>query len=179
MRIISGKYKGKILKSPSTLNIRPTADKVKQAFFTKYQFEIDGCNFLDLFCGSGAIGIEAISRNCNIVYFIDKEESSLKLLNQNLSSIQEKNYKIIKSDSIKFLHNFDIKNYFDFIFIDPPYKSNLYNECLNTIYNKQILKENGIICCETDLDYKFKNTNFILFDEKKYGNTKLYFFKNK
>ena len=100
------------------------------------------------------------------------------LLKQNLSSIQENNYKIIKSYSIKFLQNFDKKNYFDFIFIDPPYKSNLYNECLSIIYENKILKENGIICCETDLDFKFEKTNFILFDEKKYGNTKLYFFKN-
>lgn len=178
MRIISGKYKGKILKSPNTNNIRPTADKVKQAFFTKFQFDIKNSIFLDLFSGSGAIGIEALSRECKEVYFIDKEESSLKLLRENLRYINEINYKIVKSDSIKFLQNFNKNLYFDFIFIDPPYKSDLYNECLSIIYEKKLLNENGIICCETDLNFKFsKEIKFNLFDEKKYGNTKLYFFK--
>ena len=78
MRVIAGKYKGKQLLSPKTNNVRPTGDKVKQAIFTKLQFFVDGARVLDLFCGSGALGIEALSRNAKEVVFVDKSIDSIK-----------------------------------------------------------------------------------------------------
>ena len=174
MRVISGKYKGKKLNSPKTEHVRPTADKVKQAFFTKYQFEINNAVFLDLFSGSGAIGIEALSRNCKFVTFVDNDTTSIQLLKSNLNFIKEKNYKIVNSNSLSFLDS--VKNEkFNFIFIDPPYQSNLYSTCLQKIHENQLLAENGVICLETNLDFVLECPYFSLIDEKKYGNTKLYY----
>ena len=87
MRIIGGKFKGRTLKEMDYDNIRPTTDKVKQALFTKFQFDIEGTRVLDLFCGTGGLGIEALSRGAREVVFVDKNPNSIKLTKQNLMSI--------------------------------------------------------------------------------------------
>ena len=97
MRIISGKYKGKQLKAPVSDNIRPTGDKVKQALFTKLQFFVCDKTVLDLFSGSGALGIEALSRGAKKVIFVDKDYRSVNLTKENLKGI-DGNYKVIKCD---------------------------------------------------------------------------------
>ena len=94
MRVVSGKYKGRILKSPKSDNIRPTGDKVKQGLFTKLQFFVQNTVVLDLFCGSVALGIEALSRGAKKVYFVDKDKRSIMLTKENLKGITE-NYVIL------------------------------------------------------------------------------------
>ncbi|MEG1500215.1 MAG: 16S rRNA (guanine(966)-N(2))-methyltransferase RsmD [Clostridia bacterium] len=177
MRIISGEYRGKALCSFKTELIRPTADKVKQALFTKFQFDIEGCSFLDLFAGTGAIGIEAISRGANKVVFVDNNEESVALIKANLKSINcSKN--VFTSDYKGYLKKCTQK--FDFIFIDPPYAHvEAYDQALKNIFEKDILEKDGVIICEHSSDFAIKNTSFDLFCQKKYGLVTLSYFKLK
>lgn len=171
MRIISGKYKGKILKSPTSDNIRPTCDKVKQGLFTKLQFFVQDKVVLDLFCGSGGLGIEAVSRGAKKVYFVDKDRRSIALTKQNLIGL-DGDFKVINSSYIQALNMFCEQ--FDLILIDPPYASGVYTEVLNTIYEKKLLSQDGIIVCEHPNGLKFE-TPFDVFDQKRYGTVTLSF----
>lgn len=171
MRVISGTYKGKILKSPTSDNIRPTGDKVKQGLFTKLQFFVQDKVVLDLFCGSGALGIEAISRGASKVFFVDKDRRSIALTKQNLTGIKG-DYQVINANYLQALQGFSEK--FDLILIDPPYHSGVYEDVLNIIYEKQLLSNDGIIVCEHPNELVF-NSKFEVFDTKRYGTVTLTF----
>ena len=166
MRIISGIFKGKILLENKFDHIRPTTDKVKQAIFTKLQFEISGSRVLDLFCGTGALGIEAISRGAEEVIFVDVNEKSVMLTKKNLQSIKS-DAKVLKCDSDHALNI--LKGKFDFIILDPPYKSGLYEKTLKKIFEKNLLNDEGTIICEHSKDDNFDYTPFKVYDEKNYG----------
>ena len=175
MRIISGKFKGKPLKELKYDHIRPTADKVKQALFTKLQFDIPSSRVLDLFCGTGALGIEAISRGASEVVFVDKNPKSVSLTKENLKMIGS-NAKVLCMPFDKAIQSLD--GQFDFIFVDPPYKSELYETALRLIFEKKLLSENGIIVCEHLKTDKFDYSPFVVYDEKVYGIVMLTFLKN-
>ncbi len=174
MRIISGKHKGRVLNSPKTEEIRPTLDIVKQAFFTKLQFEIQDSKFLDLFGGSGAIGIEALSRGADVT-ICDNNSQSIKLINSNLQLIGEQaDVKLV--DYKKFLKN--NKQQFDIIYIDPPYEhTKAYESALKNIKENTQLSPNGIVVCEHLSTVKFHYEGFEMFDQKKYGTVMLSYFK--
>ena len=174
MRVVSGKYKGKILKSPTSDNIRPTGDKVKQGLFTKLQFFVQGKVVLDLFCGSGSLGIEAVSRGAKKVYFVDKDRRSIALTKQNLIGMDEE-YKVINAAYNQALNMFNEQ--FDLILIDPPYASGVYSDVLNIIFEKNLLSDDGIIVCEHPNELKF-NSPYQIFDQKRYGTVTLSFFSN-
>ena len=176
MRIISGKYRGKKLKSPTTQNIRPTGDKVKQAIFTKLQFFVNDAVVLDLFSGSGALGIEAISRGAKKVVFVDESLDSIKLTKLNLKDINE-NYKILHCDYKVALISLNYK--FDLILIDPPYSSGVYENCLKLIYENDLLDKEGIIVCERDRQKLINNIYFDLFDTKNYGTVSVDYYKTR
>ena len=169
MRVISGKYRGKILKSPQSDNIRPTGDKVKQALFTKLQFFVVDKVVLDLFSGSGALGIEALSRGAKRVYFVDKDYRSISLTKENLKGI-DGNYKILHCDYKNALLSMNEK--LDLILIDPPYASGLYEDILKTIKDKKLLADGGIIVCEHPSEMEMKS-DFEMIDQKQYGTVKL------
>ena len=175
MRVISGKYKGKILKSPKSDNIRPTGDKVKQALYTKLQFFIKDRVVLDLFSGSGALGIEALSRGAKKVYFVDKDYRSISLTKENLKKI-EGNYKVIHSDFKNAL--LSLKERIGLILVDPPYASGYYNEILKIIFDNEILEDDGIIVCEHPSDMDII-CDFNQLDQKQYGTVKLTYFGKK
>ncbi len=166
MRIISGKFRGKVLLSPTSDNIRPTGDKVKQAIFTKLQFFVPGKVVLDLFCGSGALGIEAISRDAKEVVFVDKDKRSIQLTKQNLAKINS-NALVLCCDYLDALKSFRQK--FDLILLDPPYASGVYEKCLEQIYVLDLLSDDGIIVCERDKSRPITCSNFTLIDSKNYG----------
>lgn len=172
MRIISGQYKGRPLKSPTSTNIRPTGDKVKQALFTKLQFEIPNSVVLDLFCGSGALGIEALSREAKFVYFVDKDKRSIALTQQNLKGLPNK-YKVMNCSYENALNK--ITEQFDLILVDPPYASGLYNNVLYLIEKNNLLKDGGYIVCEHPNDLEIES-NFKLIDKKRYGTVSLSFY---
>lgn len=175
MRVISGKYRGKPLKSPKHDGIRPTGDKVKQALFTKLQFFVPDSIVLDLFCGSGSLGIEALSHNAKFVYFVDKDRRSIALTKENLANL-DKNYKILNCDYVVALSQ--IKEKFDLIILDPPYASGVYDNALKLIQEKQILNKDGIIVCEHPNEMEL-NSDFEIFDKKRYGTVTLSFLKEK
>lgn len=176
MRVISGKYRGKPLLSPSNTKVRPTADIVKQALFTKLQFFVEGKNVLDLFCGSGALGIEAISRGAKYVAFVDKDWDSITLTKRNLASIKEQ-APVFKCDYSVAIKKFNTQ--FDLILVDPPYASGVYADCLEKIKQQNLLTEDGIIVCEHDISEKISDEYFEIFDEKRYGSVYLTYLKNK
>ena len=173
MRVISGKYRGKVLKSPKSDNIRPTGDKTKQALFTKLHFFVQDAVVVDLFCGSGALGIEALSNGASFVYFIDKDRRSIALTKENLNGITGE-YNVICADFMLALDRIDRK--VDLILIDPPYASGYYDKVLDVIKQKDILSENGIIVCEHP-NNKQLNTSFEIFDQKRYGTVTLTYLK--
>lgn len=166
MRVDSGIYKGRRLLENKYNHIRPTTDKVKQSIFVKLQFFLPNKNVLDLFCGTGAMGIEAKSRGARKVTFVDKDERSISMTKTNLKNLNI-NEKVFKSDAQLFLEK--TSDTFDLIILDPPYKSGLYEKVLSKIYNKNILNENGVIVCEHSADDTFDYSPFYIYDEKKYG----------
>lgn len=175
MRVISGKYSGRILKSPKSDNIRPTGDKVKQGLFTKLQFFVQDKVVLDLFCGSGALGIEALSRYAKKVYFVDKDRRSIMLTKENLRGIDE-NYEIMNCSYLIALQKINDK--FDLILVDPPYSSGVYESVLTEIYEKKLLNKDGIIVLEHPNGMDFKS-NFDVFDQKRYGTVTLSYLKER
>ena len=166
MRIISGKYKGKKLLEYNYEHIRPTSDKVKQAIFTKLQFKIPSSRVLDLFCGTGALGIEAISRNAKEVIFVDINKKSVDLTNKNLKAINS-DANVYNCDAERALSL--VKGKFDFIFLDPPYKSGLYEKIIQKIASEDILNDDGIIICEHAREDDFNWEPFDVLDQKDYG----------
>ena len=176
MRVVAGKYRGKPLASPKSNKVRPTADIVKQALFTKLQFFIEGKSVLDLFSGSGGLGIEALSRGASEVVFVDKDYQSVRLVKQNLASVNE-NALVIHSDCLIALKRFNRQ--FDLILLDPPYASGLYKQCLQIISEKNMLTNEGVIVCEHNIDEKIDEEYFEIFDEKRYGTVYLTYLKRK
>lgn len=166
MRVISGSLKGKKLAENKFDHIRPTTDKVKQALFTKLQFDIEGARVLDVFCGTGALGIEALSRGAAEVIFVDKNPKSIALTKSNLRALGL-NAKTLTADATKILKSFEGE--FNLIILDPPYKSGLYSRVLEIIAEKKLLAGDGMIVCEHAKDEKIDFSPFKLIDQKRYG----------
>lgn len=176
MRVISGKYKGKKLKGFDIDGTRPTMDRVKESLFSVIQNYIEGSVILDLFAGSGSLGIEAISNGAKSAYLIDNNTKLIDIIKENTHGMNEEIH-IIKGDYNDILKIIsDIK--FDIIFLDPPYKLNLINDCLNKIYEYNLLNKNGIIVCEYE-DENVQSNYFELYKEKKYGTKNIKIFIKK
>ena len=146
MRVITGTARGRKIKEPAGMDIRPTTDMVKESVFNILQFDIEGRKMLDLFAGTGQMGIEALSRGAESVTFIDSSPDAIKLVKENLAitGFADK-ATVIYTDALNFLKNC---GKYDIIYIDPPYKSTLADEALQLINRFDILKDNGIIVCE-------------------------------
>lgn len=177
MRIVSGIFRAKKLIPPSH-DIRPTLDKVKQSLFTRLQFLIENSTVLDLFSGSGALGIEAISRCAKKVVFCDNNDKSVMLTKKNIASLKldkaKTEIEVHKMDYLMFLKT--TKEQFDLIILDPPYLSDYYLPALEMIYNRKLLKEDGIIVCERLKEKKLGFTFFELECTKNYGSVALDYF---
>lgn len=166
MRIVAGRYRGRKLIDNKFEHIRPTTDKVRQALFTKLQFFVPEKRVLDLFCGTGALGIEALSRGAGEVVFVDSDPRSVELAQKNLGMLSL-SQKVVRCDALTFLDK--CKAPFDLILLDPPYKSGLYEPVLKKIHEKKILSDEGIIVCEHANEDKIESDLFEVFDEKRYG----------
>ena len=169
MRVITGIARGTRLKSFEGDNVRPTTDKVKEAIFSSIHFVVEGSKVLDLFAGTGQLGIEALSRGANEAFFIDSSKDSIKLVEQNLnlSKLKDSKIKIINEDSILFLKTNTEK--FDFVFVDPPYRKGIISQVLENIENS--LNDNAYIFCEheKELELPEKIGNLNLRKTYKYG----------
>lgn len=174
MRVITGKYKGQTLNGYTIDGTRPTMDRVKESLCASIQDYIKNSTVLDLFAGTGAIGIELLSMGAKKAYFVDKNKIAIKTIKENISKLKIQEETIIINDDFKnALKN--IKEKIDIIFLDPPYNDNLINECLILIDKYDLLNENGIIICEYENEL-FDTSSFKLIKEKKYGskNIKIY-----
>jgi len=150
MRVISGAARGRTLKEPSGFSIRPTSDMVKESIFNIIQFDIEGRRVLDLFAGTGQLGIEALSRGAGSVVFVDIKTEAVRLIKENLKICGFSDMATVCArDALRFLEN-DEK--FDLIFIDPPYESSLVKSALMKIIEFDKLNTNGIIICEIKAD---------------------------
>ena len=144
MRVITGSARGRRLKTPENYDIRPTADNVKEAVFNILQFDVEGRRVLDLFAGTGQLGIEALSRGAASAVFVDRDRAAVQIVKENLKTCGLSGT-VLCADSLSYLRNC---GRFDLIFIDPPYDSGLYDEVLRTINQIDILSEGGIMIVE-------------------------------
>lgn len=175
MRIVGGKYRSRVLKDFSGNEIRPTADKVKESLFNILN-DVWDKSFLDLFSGTGGVGLEALSRGAEKVTFVDVRKESLDLTKQNVKLLGETAQTVL-SDSIEFLKR--TKDKYDVIFIDPPYKTDLGIKALEVIADKKLLTDDGIAVFESETPFSGNIKSLSFYDERKYGRTYLSFFKNK
>ena len=173
MRIISGRYRGMVLAEFKGEIIRPTADRVKESLFNIIQSRIFGAKALDMFCGSGNLGLECLSRGADFVHFNDVSKDSLQVLKKNLSRIEGK-YRITNCDFSCCLKENDR---YDLIFIDPPYASDAGERALKLIADGNHLSEDGIAVFERDRAFEGEIEGLEKADERKYGKTYLTFFK--
>ena len=151
MRVITGKARGVVLKTPDGLATRPTADREKEALFSAINFEIPGRDVLDLFAGTGQLGIEALSRGANRAVFVDAEDTACKLVRENLRRTKlEGQASVIRSDYLSFLRT--CKQKFGIIFLDPPYAEVFLENALKCITEIDILQSGGIIVAERPLE---------------------------
>lgn len=183
MRVISGSARGTTLHSIDNISTRPTLDRVKESLFNIIQNQIEDATVLDLFAGSGAIGIEFLSRRAEKAYFCDSSQKAIEMIETNLekTKLQDKAVVLNKDylDCIEELKN--IK--FDVIFLDPPYKEEFSIEALKKISRLHMLQNDGIIIIETDepeRDIREINNieiNYKMYDLRKYGRVSLIFLK--
>lgn len=180
MRIISGKYKGRKIEGYDIIGTRPTMDRVKESLFAMIQSYLKDSTCLDLFAGSGNLGLEALSNGAKACYFVDKNKQVIDTLNNNIKSLKViEEIHVIQDDYNVALKKFKTDNVkFDLIFLDPPYKELVIDDILTFIYKNDILNPNGLIICEYEFS-EIKNENFLIFKEKIYGTKKIKIFKKK
>lgn len=180
MRIISGLYKGNMLDGFHMNGTRPTMDRVKESLFGMIQMYIKGSTCLDLFAGSGSLGLEALSNGASISYFVDSSKEAVDTINRNIEKLGNPNAVVLKQDYQNALSHFS-KNHitFDLIFLDPPYAKHYIQECIKKIEELQLLKPEGLIICEYETEI-FDSSYFCIKD-KKYGSThiKIYQYQKK
>ena len=147
MRVITGIARGRRLKEPVGMETRPTADRVKEAIFSSIQFEVEGRKVLDLFGGTGQMGIEALSRGATHCTFVDLQKQAVAIIRENVNSTGFADQStVIQGDALAFLSR--CREKFDLIFLDPPYDSGLLEKAMELIATIDIVSENGIIVCE-------------------------------
>ena len=150
MRVITGKARGVQLKTPDGMQTRPTSDRVKEALFSIINFDIPMANVLDLFGGTGQLGIEALSRGAKSAVFVDQREDACKLIRENLRRTKlEQDAKVVRSDYMDYLKR--CREKFDIIFLDPPYAEVFLENALKCITEIDILQSGGIIVAERPL----------------------------
>ena len=168
MRVVAGKYRGKILKEFDLESTRPTTDRVKESIFNLIQFDVQDSVVLDLFAGTGALGVEAISRGAKKVYFVDHNEKAIKIIKSNTNNL-DGDFEIVKSDYLTFLKASKIK--WDIVLLDPPYATDYGIKAIDFLINNDLLNEASIIIFETsemnNFDLKYEGFNI---KKKKYGN---------
>ena len=167
MRVISGKARGIVLKTPDGMATRPTGDRVKEALFSIIQFDIPTAKVLDLFGGTGQLGIEALSREASSAIFVDEREDACRLIRENLKRTKfDSMARVVRADYLVFLRT--CKEKFDIIFLDPPYAEVFLENSLKMITEIDILQSGGIIVTERPVGKE------LLFDFPGYSRSKDY-----
>lgn len=184
MRIISGSARGTRLETLEGNFTRPTLDRVKEALFSKLQNDIPEARVLDLFAGSGALGLEALSRGAKEAIFCDKSYEANMIIRKNIekTKMQEKS-KVIKEDYQDAIKKLAKEEPFDLIFLDPPYEKDIATNAVELILSNSLIAKNGIILLETDKKERelerLNNLQVNVYDSRKYGRVTLLFLNRK
>lgn len=183
MRIVSGKLRGTKLETLSGENTRPTLDRVRESLFNIIQMEIRDCIFLDLFSGSGACGLEAISRGAKKAIMCDNSKDAIKIIQKNVVKTRTENQSEIYQMSFEALLRNKIKETIDIVYIDPPYKTDYAYQSVKILIEKELLKEDSIVIIETDekekIENQIKQLEIEITDTRRYGRAHLIFLKVK
>jgi 16S rRNA (guanine(966)-N(2))-methyltransferase RsmD len=175
LRIIAGISRGRKLVSPKDSSIRPTGDRVKEALFSMIDAHLPGSKVLDLFAGTGSLGLEALSRGAEFATFVENSPKSLELLKKNIELAGFKaQSEVIYKDALRAAAAFGKSGrVFDIIFVDPPYKENLYEKVLSSIENYGIIRNGGLVVVEypAAMAINEAKVRFIPVRSKRYGNT--------
>ena len=162
MRVIAGSARSIPLKTPKGDKTRPTIDKHKETLFNCLSDRLYDCVFVDLFSGSGGIGIEALSRGAKCAYFVENDKEALGCIKENLTKTRLFDKAIICAKEVSFALNASISEKADIIFMDPPFALHAEKEIIPLILKKSLLNDDGIIVCECD-----ENADFTFLDELK------------
>jgi len=181
LRIIGGKYKGRKLRSVKGTKTRPTAERTREAIFNIIVFQVPGAAVLDLFAGTGAFGLEALSRGARSAVFIDSSSQSISVLRQNLAGLHHQSpTKVIRWDLSRNLNCLKLSApAIDLVFMDPPYNKNLIRPTLNHLHSSQCLTDNARIIVEHSHREAVlaDQLPFEVVDRRKYGKTLVTFFE--
>ena len=171
LRVISGSARGRKLSAPEGLDTRPTTERVKESIFNIISPYLPATNILDLFAGSGAMGIEALSRAGHHAVFVEQDEKALSVIKKNLQDTRlYDRAEVIRTDAFSFLQHNAVR--FDIIFLDPPYNKGLLTKAMDEIYRLSLLSDNGIIVAESEYGGELPSGNgFDLIKQAKYGKT--------
>lgn len=179
MRIIGGKYRSRVLAEFAGEEVRPTSDRAKESLFNILALKLYGARVLDLFAGSGSLGLESLSRGAKEVVFNDFAKDSLAILKKNLTTLKipvgGEEAKLLNSDFLVCLES--VRGQFDLIFLDPPYRFDYGEKALLKIAEKGLLTENGIAVYERDRPFEGEIAGLEKYDERKYGKTYMTFFR--
>lgn len=178
MRVVSGSAGGRKLVAPEGLDVRPTTDKVKESVFNIIQFEIEGRRMLDLFAGSGQMGIEALSRGASHAVFVDSSKNSLDAVKANLATVGfADRATVISGNSVDWLKR--CREKFGIVFLDPPYHKGLIPEAFEAL--PEVLENGAVVICETKADETLPDSFdvFVKTREYKYSQIKITIYRNK
>ncbi len=174
MRIVGGIYKRRLITYPDdALHIRPTKDRVREAIFSALG-DLSNYRGLDLYSGSGAMGIEGLSRGCSFMTFVDQNKIAIETTKKNLNSLNIENAEVLFMKDETALSSFiKDKKVFDIVFLDPPYKEGEYEEVVSMLLNNNLISEHGIIVMESDHDIALDDSLFQKRRDYKYGDIKV------
>lgn len=176
IRITGGINRSRLLATPNSGLTKPTMDKVRAAVFSALGDTVKNANVLDLFAGSGSYGFEALSRGASFATFVDKSHDAYNAVRENAKSLGYENVELVLSDSLAFLSENTRK--FSIIFVDPPYKLDVYEKVVETLIKGNMLEENGIIVLESERELKLDESMFKSVRFYKYGLAKIYIIRN-
>ncbi len=181
MRVIAGTARSLPLKSVRGSGTRPTTDRIKETLFNMISAEVPGCRFLDLFAGSGAIGIEALSRGAQCAAFVEQDRNALQVIRQNLNFTHlTENARVIAGDVIRIITSMDGEKSFGVIFMDPPYDNGLEQRALEALRHNSIADSNTLIIIEASADTDFSYLDeygYTMIKEKHYGSNRHVFIR--
>ena len=174
MRIVGGIYRHRLIEYPNdAAHIRPTKDRIREAIFSAVG-DLTNLKGLDLYSGSGAMGIEGLSRGASFMTFVDHNKVAIDTTKKNISSLGIKNAEVLYMDDMTALEKFkQEKRHFDVVFLDPPYKLGKYEEVIDILFKNELLSENAIIIIESDHDIQVDESLFNRRRDYKYGEIKV------
>lgn len=176
MRVIAGSARRVPLKTLDGMNTRPTQDRIKETLFNMLQYDVADCTFLDLFAGSGGIGIEALSRGAKQAVFVEQNDDAVQIVRENLKATRlEDRGVVMHTDALTALKRLEGKYYFDYIFMDPPYNHELERQMLEYLADSKLIDKQSTIIIEASLETSFdylESLGFILEKNKTYKTNK-------